>query len=372
MPDFVAQITARTSSELATSFNSTLSPLLSNEIKFLSLDATDQLRNQGFEYRILLSYNDSGSVITNPYKFRVFINVTASEVQQDIQDFINANGSFWFGPSFIRAFAQTRLEKNVVGFLVYNENATDGPANWQFGGGSPPTGVAGGDLTGAYPNPTVVAIQGQSVPSPAASSGQVLTWDGTNLVYNQPQLAFASLAAAVAAQPQVVGSRIIISPGATASEAGTYQVDANTGSSGDYTKISDHTDTASEVTIVDAGNYYVSTNVEDALQEVGAGSSGNQTTAGVSSATVVASVSDSNNSVVWMITAVDGTERYTEQLMVTHDGSTAYTESQGTAIVPAAAGKITTSVALSGGDIELTFTPSSGTWDVTVKAVALQ
>ncbi len=46
--------------------------------------------------------------------------------------------------------------------------------------GAPPTGTAGGDLDGTYPNPTVDAIQGTAVSGAASASGQILIYDGTD------------------------------------------------------------------------------------------------------------------------------------------------------------------------------------------------
>lgn len=255
-------------------------------------------------------------------------------------------------------------------------------AAWQAsldaGGGIVPTGPAGGDLGDTYPNPRVVAIQGVAVQAAAPVTGAQLIFNSATGQYEPsfPIRYFASGALAQAAAPFINGTSVVIYPGSPTSEAGTYRVTANNGATfpTDYTKISDATDTASEVSITDAGGFYPAPkNVEVALQ---AAAQGNITmAAGILPVglTVMASVAAASAiASEWLVVLTNGTLRYKTTLSVVHDGALANTVESAIVVGPGVdTVPVTLDASILTGNLRITATASGAGWTYRIRSTAL-
>src|SRR6056297_1532946 len=268
-------------SGLLTLANSDLAPLLENEIVGFTVIGRDNQRRAGRWLDVVYAYEDvAPRVLTDPFVLAANYGRTADAAVDTLLAFQVANPDYWF--SDIRVVFTDLIsgqnEQPYLAYMVYSQDSNAGD-NW-ISGGTASGGVLAGDVTGAAGANTVERIRNRNVPVPV-TGGARLVYDSTSNAYVwYARLVYASLAAAAADQGnQYVGVEVIVYNDPATSEDGTYRVNALTGVVGDFTKINDTTDTAAEVGIVDAGGYYSSTDVEGALQEIGASSAGTPRTA---------------------------------------------------------------------------------------------
>lgn len=77
-----------------------------------------------------------------------------------------------------------------------NFNFSDGSA-WVYGAPATPSGAAGGDLSGFYPNPVVDGFQNRPVAATAPNVGDVYVWDGAQWVPGSPTSGMGTLSYAL-------------------------------------------------------------------------------------------------------------------------------------------------------------------------------
>lgn len=352
---------------IESTFDAALAAITNNLITTVQVDAKDRQSRQGKFFSVELAYDNAAAPATllSPYQLRVFDGRTLDEALTDAAAFRTANPTYFFpAPLFGLINHYHAASRPFIVYQIYTTDGTNGPLNWSAEG-SPL--LLAGDVTGVIGANTVERIRNTNVDGAPAAGGQQLIYDavsGNLQWYSLP--VYTSLANAAADQAnQIIGARVVIFGSAGGAEDGTYQLTAKTGAAGDYTKISDHTDTASEVLIVDAGGFYTASEVESALQELGGAVLGGISYSGLTAGTtVIDSIAIATyRGATWEVTTDDGAgnvEIFTVQ--ASHDGATA----QYTVTGPGPQGTVpvTASVAVNGANLELSLTITGGsTWE---------
>lgn len=217
MAESVISVFGSTPTGFITNFNAEFASLLSNTVLDFGFITGDKIRVSDSELLFMARVDDTGSVISNPYKIQVFVGQTLTSVQDQAQAFIDANPTYWFGPVRAGYLEPSRRSNPYLAYFVYNEDLADGQANWGAGGGG----------SALYTNltPTPSTIGGIAAGSTFVNQTMQQMWDALLYPYQAPT--FSSFSITGESSPLEVGATIPASVTFTWGTTNSANVQAN-------------------------------------------------------------------------------------------------------------------------------------------------